>query len=211
MFITKIIRKKGRPPQYSVSVDGTKAFELDGDVLAKFGLRVGNELTEKDVERILVEQARFAARRLAINYVSYRPRSCREVSVHLTRKGYSKELARFVAAQLEKAGLINDAEFAAMFVRDRIKRRPMGRALLRRALQERGIAPQTVEQVLNSALSDDTQAEAAQELAAKRLRLHQSSFAKLDMAHRKKRLLEYLLRRGFSNDIALKTVRTILA
>ena len=211
MFVTKIIRKKGRQLQYFVSVDGAKAFELDTDVLAKFGLRVGDELTEKDVERILVEQARFAARRLAVNYISYRPRSCREVSVHLTRKGYSKELARSVAAQLEKAGLINDAEFAAMFVRDRIKRRPMGRALLRRALQERGIAPQTVEQVLNSALSDDTQAEAARELAAKRLRLHQSSFAKLDVAHRKKRLLEYLLRRGFSNDIALKTVRTILA
>lgn len=211
MFITKIIRKKGRQVQYSVSVDGTKAFELDADVLAKCGLRVGDELTEKDVERILVEQARFAARRLAVNYISYRPRSCREVSVHLTRKGYSRELARSVAAQLEKAGLINDAEFAAMFVRDRIKRRPMGRALLRRALQERGIAPQTVEQVLNSALSDDTQAEAARELAAKRLRLHQSSFAKLDVAHRKKRLLEYLLRRGFSNDIALKTVRTIFA
>jgi regulatory protein len=211
VFVTKIIRKKGRQLQYFVSVDGAKAFELDADVLAKFGLRVGDELTEKDVERILVEQARFAARRLAVNYISYRPRSCREVSVHLTRKGYSKELARSVAAQLEKAGLINDAEFAAMFVRDRIKRRPMGRALLRRALQERGIAPQTVEQVLNSALSDDTQAEAARELAAKRLRLHQSSFAKLDVAHRKKRLLEYLLRRGFSNDIALKTVRTILA
>ncbi|MBE0557997.1 MAG: RecX family transcriptional regulator [Proteobacteria bacterium] len=211
MFVTKIIRKKSRQLLYSISVDGAKAFELNADVLVKFGLRVGDELTEKDIERILVEEARFRAQRLAVNYLSYRPRSAREVARHLTRKGYAKELARSVAQKLEKAGLINDAEFANMFVRDRIKRRPVGRALLRRALQEKGIAPQLVEQVLNGALSDETQQEAARELAAKRLRLHQSSFAKLDSAHKKKRLLEYLLRRGFSNDIALKTVRSVLS
>jgi len=211
VFVTKIIRKKSRQPLYSVSVDGAKAFELNADVLGKLGLRVGDELTEKDIERIMVEEARFRAQRLAVNYLSYRPRSSREVARHLTRKGYGKELARAVAQNLEKAGLINDAEFAAMFVRDRIKRRPMGRAMLRRALQEKGIAPQVVEQVLNRALSDETQQEAARELASKRLRLHQSSFAKLDAAHKKKRLLEYLLRRGFSNDIAIKTVRAVLS
>jgi regulatory protein len=211
VFVTKIIRKKSRQPLYSVSVDGAKAFELNADVLVKLGLRVGDELTEKDIERIMVEEARFRAQRLAVNYLSYRPRSSREVARHLTRKGYGKELARAVAQNLEKAGLINDAEFAAMFVRDRIKRRPMGRAMLRRALQEKGIAPQVVEQVLNRALSDETQQEAARELASKRLRLHQSTFAKLDAAHKKKRLLEYLLRRGFSNDIAIKTVRAVLS
>jgi regulatory protein len=163
------------------------------------------------VERILVEEARFRALRLAMNYLSYRARSSREVARHLTRKGYSKDLSRSVAQHLEKSGMINDAEFAAMFVRDRIKRRPMGRALLRRALHEKGIAPQLVEQVLNAALSDATQQEAAKELASKRLRLHQSSFAKLDHAHKRKRLHEYLLRRGFSNDIALKTVRAVLS
>jgi len=211
VFVTKIIRKKSRQPLYSVSVDGSKAFELNADVLAKFGLRVGDELTEKDVERILVEEARFRAHRLAVNYISYRPRSTREVSRHLMRKGYSKDLARSVAQHLQKAGLINDAEFAAMFVRDRIARRPVGRAFLRRALQEKGISPQLVEQVLNKALSDEAQQEAARELAAKRLRLHQSSYAKLDAAHKKKRLFEYLLRRGFSIEIATKTVRTVLS
>jgi regulatory protein len=211
VFVTKIIRKKSRQSLYSVSVDGTKAFELNADVLVKFGLRVGIELTEKDIERILVEEARFRAQRLAVNYLSYRPRSAREVIQHLTRKGYGKELSRTVAQNLEKAGLINDAQFAAMFVRDRIKRRPAGRALLRRALQEKGIAPQLVEQVLDNALSDEIQQEAAEHLAAKRLRLHGASFAKLDTARKKKRLFEYLLRRGFSNDIALKTVRTVFS
>ncbi len=211
MFITKIIRKKSRQALYSVSVDGAKAFELNADVLGKFGLRVGDELSDKDIERILVEEARFRAQRLAVNYLSYRPRSSREITRHLARKGFGKDLARIVAQNLEKAGLINDAQFAAMFVRDRIKRRPVGRALLRRSLHEKGIAPQIVEQVLNHALSDETQQEAARELASKRLRLHQSSFAKLDTAHKKKRLLEYLLRRGFSNDVAIKTVRAVLS
>ena len=43
------------------------------------------------------------------------------------------------------------------------------------------------------------------------LRLAKASFDKLAPERRRKRLLEYLLRRGFSNEIAHRTVRTILS
>jgi len=210
VFITKILRRKTRSRTYQIYIDGARAFELSDDVLAEFGLRVGNEITEKAVEQIVTSEARSRAQHIAINYLSYRPRSSREVVQHLIRKGFSEDLAQRVAERLQKLQLLDDAKFASIFVRDRLSRKPVGRALLRRSLHEKGIAPNIVEQVLRDHISEEDQQKAAEQLASKRLRLAKASFEKLAPERKRKRLMEYLLRRGFSNEIAHRTVRTIL-
>ncbi|MEX0601745.1 MAG: RecX family transcriptional regulator [Bacteroidota bacterium] len=210
MFITKILRKKKRPPVYAVSVDGTLAFELSEEVFVRFGLHTGGEITEKTVEQIVTTEALTRATRTAVNYLSYRPRSSKETAQHLIRKGHSSELARRVVQQLTRQGMINDLEFARMFVRDKVKRKPVGKALLRQSLLEKGISPPVAEQVLKEYISDEEQQVAAEKLAARRLNLAHATFQKLDPVRRKKRLLEYLLRRGFSSEVAHKTVRAVL-
>lgn len=211
MYITKIIRKRTRKPSYSVHVEGTPGFELSDEVLKKFGLEVGNEISETTVEKILTAEAMERAKAIAINYISYRPRSAQEVVTKLTRKGFSSELARKVVLRLQEFRMIDDLEFARMFTRDRKRRRPLGRALLRRSLHAKGIAPHLVEQVLHEVVSDEDQEHAAAQLAAKHLRVAKRSYEKIDHARRRKRLYDYLLRRGFSNDIASKTVRALLS
>lgn len=211
MFITKILRRKTRGRTYQIYIDGARAFELSDDVLAEFGLRVGDEITEKAVEQIVTSEARSRAHRIGINYLSYRPRSSKEVVQHLVRKGFSEDLARRTADHLHKLQLLDDTKFARIFVRDRLSRKPVGRAFLRRALQEKGIAPNVVEQVLRDHISEEDQEKAAEEIASRRLRLAKASFDKLAPERRRKRLLEYLLRRGFSNEIAHRTVRSILS
>jgi len=211
VFITKIIRKRTRKPSFSVHVEGTPAFELSEEVLTKLGLEVGNEISETTVEQILTAEAMARAKTIAINYISYRPRSAQEVVTKLTRKGFSPDLARKVVQRLQDLRMIDDLEFARMFTRDRKRRRPLGRALLRRSLHAKGIAPHFVEQVLREVVTDEDQEHAAAQLAAKHLRISQHSYQKLDEARRRKRLHDYLLRRGFSNDIASKTVRAVLS
>lgn len=192
-------------------MDGTSAFEITEEVLIKLGLEVGDDLGEKKVEQILTSEAMARASHIAINFISYRPRSAYEVITKLTRKGFSRDLARKVVERLEGLKMINDLEFARMFVRDRKKRRPIGGALLRQSLHMKGIAPHLVEQVLRETLSDEEQEEAASTVARKHLRTTSRSFDKLDNARQRKRLHDYLLRRGFSHDIAKKAVRSILS
>jgi regulatory protein len=211
VFITKILRRKTRGRTYQIYIDGARAFELSDDVLAEFGLRVGDEITEKAVEQIVTAEARSRAQRIAINYLSYRPRSSKEVVQHLVRKGFSEELAHRAVDYLRKLQLLDDTKFAHIFVRDRLSRKPVGRALLRRTLQEKGIPPNVVEQVLRDHISEEDQEKAAEQIASRRLRLAKASFDRLAPERRRKRLLEYLLRRGFSNEIAHRTVRTILS
>jgi len=211
VFITNIVRKRTRKPSYSIYVEGTPAFEVSEEVLSKIGLEVGREISEKTVEQILTSEAMARAKQIAINYISYRPRSAHEVATKLTRKGFSSELAKKVVSRLQELKMIDDLEFARMFTRDRKRHRPLGRALLRRSLHAKGIAPHLVEQVLYEIVSDEDQEHAAAQLAAKHLRIAQHSYGKLDGARQRKRLHDYLLRRGFSNDVASKTVRAILS
>ena len=211
MFITRILRTKNRGRAYAVYIDGSRAFELSDDVLAHFRLSVGDEIDEAAVEQIVTAEARSRAQQLAINYLSYRPRSTREVINHLTRKGFAEDLARRTAQHLQKFQFLDDAKFARVFVRDRLSRKPVGKAHLRRSLQEKGIPPNVVEQVLRELITEEDQEKAAEQLAVRRLRIARSSFEKLPGERRKTRLLEYLLRHGFSHDIANRTVRAVFS
>ena len=209
--ITKITRKKNKKPMYGVYVDGAFGFDVSNEVLMKFSLHVGDTLDNEKVEQIVTGEGMYRAQQIAVNYLSYRPRSTKEVVTHLRKKGFAVELARNIASHLQKKEMINDTEFARMFVRDKLKRKPTGTAMLRQLLLGRGIAPNIIERVLHEIVTDEDQQRAAEELANKRLAHAHTSLASLELAKRKRRLFEYLLRRGFSSDIATKTVRTIFA
>ncbi len=211
MTITKITRKKQKRPLYAVYVDGALAFEVSDDTLVKFALGVGETLDDAKVEQIVTGEAQHRALQIAINYVSYRPRSTREIIDHLRRKSFSGELARKVTQHLQKKNLVDDVSFAHMFVRDRLKRKPTGTAMLRQQLLAKGIPPNVIERVLNELVNDEDQQRAAEELASKRLSHSSGTFARLDATKRKRRLFDYLLRRGFSTAIATKTVHTLFA
>ena len=211
MIITKITRKKSKRPQSIVYVDGARAFDLSDDVLVKFGLFVGDTLDDAKVEQIVTSEANYRAQNLAVNYISYRPRSTKEIVDHLRKKGFAVELAKKVTQHLQKKNLVNDAEFAGMFVRDRLKRKPVGTAMLRQQLMTKGIPAHIIERVLSQLVNNEDQERAAEELATKRLTLSSGSFARLDPPRRKRRLFDYLVRRGFSTDIATKTVRNLFA
>jgi regulatory protein len=106
--------------------------------------------------------------------------------------------------------MINDLEFARAFVRDRLKRKPTGQALLRLQLLAKGISSSMADRVLVDLISPQNQEASALQAAMRKIQITRYSKRNLDDEKRKKRLLDFLLRRGFSYEIALKTLRTTL-
>ncbi len=209
MIITRIVRNKGKRNSFAVYLDGEYSFDAGESILTQFALGTGRELDDHDVQTIREAARQQAAEETGVNYISYRPRTSKEVRDHLIRKGHPKELAASVVARLESLRLINNLEFARMFVRDRLRRRPTGKALLQKELAAKGIPPSVVRQVLEENISDEDQGSAAKELATKRLRLTKRSMTRLDPLQRRQRLTGYLLRHGFSNEIVQKTIKNI--
>ncbi len=210
MIITKIKRLRGKRQRYSVHLDGVPALELSDWTIGKCGLRTGDDLDELTVDKIKSTEAETQAKNIAINYLSYRQRSSKEIIDHLVKKGFLHECAEDVACQLQSARMVNDLEFARVFVRDRLKRKPTGQALLRAQLLAKGITSSMTEMVLAELISPQSQQASALQAAKRKLQVTKYSKKNLDKEKRKKRLLDFLLRRGFSYEIAMKTIHTTL-
>ena len=210
MIITKIQRLRGRRVRYGVHLDGTLALELSDWTIGKFGLRTGDDIDEQTIDKIKSAESETQAKNIAINYLSYRPRSSKEVIDHLTKKGFVRECAESVAFSLQSARMIDDCEFAHAFVRDRLKRKPTGKALLRQQLLAKGITSAEADKTLEELISPQNQQDAANKAVKRKMELTRRSTKKLDAEKWKKRLLDFLLRRGFSFEIAQKAIHTIL-
>lgn len=208
MTITSITRLKKRGQRFAISFDGGPDLEIAYGVLLKFKLQEGDTVNEKTVETIEREDALLRAKDIGINYLSYRPRSSSELVGHLTRKAISGDVAEEVVARFRSLGMVNDLEFARMFVRDMIRKKSVGTALLRNKLRVKGVARGLVDRVLDELVSSEDQQKAAEDLISKRLKSRHASLSRLDTAARKKRLFEFLLRRGFSSDVARKTIQS---
>jgi regulatory protein len=210
LIITKIHLLRGKRFRYGVHLNGAPALELSDWTIGKFGLRTGDDLDEQTIERIKTTDAEAQAKNIAINYLSYRPRSSKEVLTHLIKKGFTDECAETVIQQLRQLKMMDDLGFAFAFARDTLKRKPTGQALLRQKLIVKGISSSDIETVLTELISPRSQYTAALQAMKRKMQLTRHSTTKMDKAKRKKRLLDFLLRRGFSYEIAVKTLRTTL-
>ena len=191
-------------------LDGVPALELSDWTIGKCGLRTGDDLDESTVDRIKSTEAETQAKNNAVNYLSYRQRSSKEIIDHLMKKGCTRECAEDVTHQLQSARMVNDLEFARAFVRDRLKRKPIGQALLRTQLLTKGITSSMTDMVLAELISPQSQQASALQAAKRKIQLTQYSKRNIDEEKRKKRLLDFLLRRRFSYEIAMKTIHTTL-
>ncbi|MFH0992573.1 MAG: RecX family transcriptional regulator [bacterium] len=209
MLITKILRSRKDTKSYALYIDEAYAFDVSEEVFAKFALAVGKRIDDKTVELISSAEAQYRARGIALNFISYRPRSSREVIHKLLSKGFSSNLAKQIVQKLQMINLIDDREFARMYLRDKMLLRPMGRALVRHRLLEKGVPPNIVERVLREQFSDKDEYDAALALAAKKIKVSGERFSKLETERRRKKIFDYLMNRGFSSEIASKTLRSL--
>ena len=210
MIITRIQRKRGKKPRYVISLDGQPGLEVSDWTLGKFGLRAGDDIDGDVVDGIKTAESDIQAKNTAINFLSYRPRSGKEIVDHLIKKGFRREIGSRVVQHLHALGMIDDEKFAYAFARDRMRKKPVGEALLRKELGSKGITGATAEKVLLEILPPAIQQEAALRAVQKKLRTLQSRKSKHDTDTKKKRLLDFLLRRGFPYEIALKTIHRTL-
>lgn len=210
MLITRIQKIRRERNRYEIFVDDKAAFHISESVLAKSGLCNGKSIDQETIDSIILADSRERAHQIAVNFISYRPRSSKEVTDKLTRKGYAPDLVSDVVEHLRSLMLINDLEFARMLIRDKLRGKPMGRALLRRKLLDKGISFQTTERVLKEYVTDENEQEAAKALATRKLKMSRARFSDLEPAVRQKRLADYLLNRGFSTEVAYKIARSII-
>ncbi len=141
----------------------------------------------------------------ALRLLSVRSRSRHELRSRLLRAGFEEDEVESTLVDLEGVGLVDDERFARELAEHQ-RRRGLGRRAGLAALRGKGVDRDLAERAVDEVQPEDD-ADIAYELASARsARLRSLS---PDVLHR--RLLSYLIRRGYEPVIARSAVRRAIA
>lgn len=133
----------------------------------------------------------------AIRFVSFRPRSEKELIDFLTKKLIKwkvtgKLLIKRVIARMMELGYVDDEKFAEWWVDQRTAFKPKGNRLIQMELKAKGVPEPVIASVLAPRGTERLVALAKRAVAKK-----MSVWSKLPALERKKKLYDHLGRRGF--------------
>ena len=189
----------------SLFIDGEFAFGLLSIEMMKRGLKRGDELTQSDIEQLLAVDEIERAVTAALTFVSYRPRSEREVRDRLRLRDFSQPAIDQAVERMRGWEYLNDEEFARWWVENRGEHRPRGKRLLAGELRTKGVSSEVINEVLEAAEIDEFPA--ALEVARKRM----NSLSGLDRQAQERRLGSYLARRGYGWDVVGPVLKTLFS
>ena len=144
------------------------------------------------------------AMEVAGKHLSTRARSEREVRDKLTGAGFEPAVVEQTIVRLMELDLIDDLAFARTWIEERAERRSLGPRALRAELASKGISSEVATDALTACGLDETQM--ATEAAAKQVR----KVARYPLPEQYGRLVQALLRRGFSTEAAGAGARAVL-
>ena len=211
MRITKIEGQKKRPTRKSIFIDGQFAFGVSIDILVKFGLYVGKELEQSEKETILHAENVETAKQKVMRFLSIRPRSKKEIRDYLVRKEYPPDVGDDIIAKLESLKMVDDEAFARMVCRDSLLKKPMGEKMLRQALFKKGVPKPIVDSAMLEFFTLSSELTIAMKAAERQQARIQRSSKHADEIQKRKKLLDYLVRRGFSFETALSATKQMLS
>lgn len=199
--ITALVVQQRDKQRVNVHLDGAFSFGLALSEAAH--LRKGQFLSDEEIEALKARDTVERAYEHALRFLAYRPRSAEEVRRNLRDHNADPGVIDAVLERLERAGLVNDAEFARFWVENRQQFRPRSPQALRYELRQKGVPPEVINAAL-ATLDDETLA-----YDAARTRLNRLRHADPDVFRRK--LSDFLSRQGFSYPLVREVVENLLA
>jgi len=190
--ITALKIQKKNKNRVSVYLDDEFAFGLSRIVAG--WLAVGEQLSDEKIKELQGQDSVEVALQRALNYLSYRPRSEKEVRQNLKIKHeVPTGIIDQIIERLERGGLVDDQKFAELWVENRSEFRPRGSHALRMELRQKGIEEDTIAEVLEEI--DE------QNLAIKAARKQARKYQQLEWIEFRKKLTGFLARRGFNYGV----------
>ena len=145
------------------------------------------------------------ARSIALNALSSRAKSRRELETQLAKRGVDEVTAKIVLDRLSDAGLVDDREFAKAWSQSRQRSKGLSRRMLAQELNGKGIDRSISEEIL-AEISPEGEYEAALAIATKKAR----SVSHLSYEVQARRIFSLLARRGFSSSISSQIIKEVL-
>jgi len=199
--VTALRIGKGRKKRVNVFLDNRFAFSLEAEVVIKEGLQVGQELSINQIKALAKSDHFHGCLNAATHYLGYRPRSEFEIKERLQHRGFDDNTIEMVIAKLKEQELVDDAAFAQFWKENRDSFSPRSQWLTKLELRQKGVTDDIIDQVIETIDDNDSAYRAALSKAR--------SLRRSDYQGFRRRLGEYLKRRGFSYGVINHTIERL--
>lgn len=207
--ITSIEPQKKNPHRFNIYLDGSFAFGADEDLVVDRRLVPGKTIAPADVEQVLFEAEVGKLMEKMYRLWNIRQRSEREIQNYFRVKNLEyrikgkEEISQLVIDSLietlKKKGMLNDLEFAKAWVEARRESKHKGIRAIKLELFQKGIDKEIIEEVTSAIGSE-------KELAEKAIQRKIKFWKALKPLEFKKKVYEFLLRKGFEYEVVKEVV-----
>jgi regulatory protein len=144
----------------------------------------------------------------AVRFLSFRPRSEKELRDHLTKKKCDDLTSERIIQSLKRDKFINDEEFTRWWIEQRTILKPKASRVIKFELKQKGISKELIESFFENGEGSSSDLETAKTLAEKKLRtIHDQT----DKWKVQEKLGRYLAGKGFDWDTIKAAIDRSLA
>lgn len=203
--VSKIEKQKYNKNRYSIFLNDEYSFSVDEDTLIEHSILKGKTFDDKYIENIIISDEKNKAKSKALNYISYKIRTEKEVRNKLKKLGY-QEYEDEIIEYLKENNYINDKEYAIFFVKDRLKLKNLGKYRIKEELIKKGIIPEYIENALQESNYEEDEVKRILFLIERR---QKRSYKSEEDRYRK--IYSFLLRKGYDSEIIKKALSKSLS
>ncbi|MEX0679850.1 MAG: regulatory protein RecX [Balneolales bacterium] len=204
---TDIVNQKKRSGRVSVYIDGVYFDGFSREVIHKNHIQKGDTITADLYKQLVHDEYHFKLREQIFRWLSFRDHSVGEITSKSLAKGYSKEVIDHCINYFLDKGLLDDAAFARQFAASKAAASCWGPLKIRAALSQKGIKKHYIDAELNDLFPNNSSFNdllaAARGIKNRLMRTDPGS-------KRKKKLANFLVRRGFSGHLVLEHIEGVL-
>lgn len=205
-IVTKIVEQKRRANRRNIFLDGKFAFGLSDNVVARFRLREGMNLSEAQVKEIAEGEVRQECLDCGLKFLGSRLHSRAELRRKLLRREFGDAIVDAVLDDLTRLGYLDDARFAKTRALSAAEHKHHGRRRAFMELLKAGVKKEVADAALDDVYEQTDSLAAARELARKKA----TSLKRLDPTVARRRLAGMLGRRGFDYETIKPVIDEVL-
>jgi regulatory protein len=194
-------------------LDGQFAFSLEPELVVTHNLVLNQSLSSSQLEQLLHEALFAKVLTKALSLLSFRPRSCHELTqrLHLYLKKFTalspkqtEALLTQVLKKLSQQKLLDDHKFTHWWISQRTSHKPKGNIALKHELLQKGISRALINRHLLSPSQEKI-------LAKKLVRSQSSKLSHFSLQRQRLKLLQLLKTRGFSSNLIYSLIDEFFA
>lgn len=204
-IITKIQLCKNNKNRVNVYINEEFAFACSTDLVYYHSIEKGKRIDPKLLNDVIEEDNYIKGKNQALKILEKNYKSQKEILDKLIIKGYSLKTVERIIIFLKEYDFINDEKLAERYIEE--KRSSNGKNKIKYALMKKGIREEIINQKLNC-IEENLEEDGALKLARKKY----NSLIKSEdnSAIIKKKLSQYLLRRGYNWEDIKKILKGIV-